>query len=93
MLRTSEILTTTGHGYSALENMVEARPKVHAMKIMPVTGQRIDTDRGVIHRRGEQLSACEQLCFDDLGLTLSEVTFLVVDVETTGEKTGATCAN
>ncbi|WP_216402570.1 DEDD exonuclease domain-containing protein [Arcanobacterium phocae] len=88
MLRTNEILTTTEHGYSAPENMVEARPKVHTMKIMPVTGQRIDTDRGVIHRRGEKLSTCEQLSFDDLGLPLSEVTFLVVDVETTGEKPG-----
>ncbi|ADH92482.1 DEDD exnuclease domain-containing protein [Arcanobacterium haemolyticum] len=51
-------------------------------------GARIDTDAGVPHRRGKIVPETEQLSFDDLGLPLHDATFLVVDVETTGEKPG-----
>ncbi|QRV02860.1 DEDD exonuclease domain-containing protein [Arcanobacterium phocisimile] len=51
-------------------------------------GRRLDTEVVPIHRRGQSPIEPQQLAFDDLGLSLEQATFLVVDVETTGEKPG-----
>ncbi|OCA93921.1 DEDD exonuclease domain-containing protein [Actinobaculum suis] len=48
----------------------------------------LDLDPARIHREGAAPPAPEQLTFTDLGPELNEVTFIVVDLETTGNKPG-----
>ncbi|MGN2367419.1 DEDD exonuclease domain-containing protein [Actinotignum sp. UMB0459] len=55
---------------------------------IPRPGTRVDTEPIEVYRSGRTL-APRQLEFADLGTPLDEVTFVVVDVETTGGRPGA----
>lgn len=55
----------------------------------PAPGRRLDLERAARHAEGQGTPPATQMQFGDLGTPLEEVTFVVVDLETTGGRPGA----